>query len=345
MGLSHETVPEIYGFPGFEFHDPIQVPFQNSLNSPLTSGWPSFVSCAGSLHLHPGTATILDDVRAMFDAIQSLPDNPSPEELSQVAAIAQWVYTRLGELPDNVLMRPSLQSRSSPKEVSSGATSPSNTNGGDSPRGQQGSSPESNSSPSSKSKSQQHSSPAKTEIIDRGTPPSEFPDPVYRMVRMTAIIYCRAILSRVPISMVCSDNEFIQIWLLTWRVPMASRRAIIGIFAWVILLLAPSCHNKAPARFVKTLAVNSLMSIAVENWHFAMEIADRSLRLQKWLKGSSTHSGMVFGGEGIIEKHGFAQKEVLGNIANVHRGNDVEEEEEEEGDEHVESYDENSMVR
>jgi hypothetical protein len=317
MALAHETTTEIYGHPGFEFTDSVTNPFQNSLNTPVTSAWPSFAECASSLRLHPCTTAILDDVRAMFNAILSLPSTPTYAQISHALAVAQWAQDHIAQLPENISM-------SVYRGPTSGTASPSSSNRGASPR--------ETTSPTDGSKGQQHQhpSPSKTETIDRGTPPSEVPDPVYRMVRMTAIIYCRAILTRVPLSMICSDNEFLQIWILSWRIPMASRRSLIGIFTWVLLALAPSCHNKAQARFIKTLVVNAFMTIAVENWHFALEFADGSLKLQEWLKGASRVSRVVTGGEGIIEKHGFAQREVLQNIAHVHRGDDNEGDEQDE---------------
>lgn len=323
MALCHETAPEMYGTPGFEFHDPVMVPFQASLNSPLTFSWPTFASCAGSLYLHPGTAMILDDVRTLFQAVVALPDDATPEQTAQVMGVAQWVYTRIGELPDNVLMRPAAVSSSS---STASTSSPPRDN----------SSPESGTATASKQQQQQQQqhtiSPSKTESIDRSPPPpSELSDPVYRMVRMTAVIYCRAVLSRVPTSMVCSDSEFIQIWLLAWRVPMASRRSIVGIFTWVQLVIAPSCHAKAPARFIKTMVVNALMTVAVENWHLAIETVEGALKLQRWLGGGGGGGGgsggevkrkTISGGEEIIDKYGFAQKEVLKNISKVHLGDD-----------------------
>lgn len=318
MALCHETPTEIYGHPGFEFTDIVNNPFQNSLNTPVTSAWPSFADCATSLRLHPCTAAILDDVRAMFNAILSLPSTATYAQISHALAVAQWAQDHIAELPDNVTIG---QAQRTPRSMASGTTSPSNTNGGGSPQG--------TSSPTSGKG--QHSSPSKTETIDRGTPPSDAPDPVYRMVRMTAIIYCRAILNRVPLGMMCSDNEFLQLWILLWRVPMASRRSLVGVFAWVLLAIAPSCHNKAQGRFVKTLLVNSFMTIAVENWHFALEFADGSLKLKEWLKTTSRTTGCVSGGEAVVEQYGFAQREVLQNIAHVHRGDDNEADEQDAG--------------
>lgn len=335
MALSHEAQPDIYGRTGFEFTDPIMVPFQMSLNSPLTTGWPSFTSCSSSLRLHPCTAVILDDVRTMVEAVLALPPDASPEQLQHASSVASWVYGRIGELPENVPMYQLQQARGSPQEASSSDTSspPNTTESNMSPQGGSSKfrSPQSTTARRvsvATSNKTQGLSPARTEMIDRGSPPTEIPDPVYRMVRMVATIYCRAILSRAPTSMVCSAGELLQIWGLSWRIPMASRTSILGIYLWTMLSIAPSCHSSAPARFIKTLFVNGFLTAAVENWHVAIAMADSALKLQRWLKGSATSRSLVFGGEGAIEKHGFAVKEVLQNIASVHKADGPQDDDE-----------------
>ena len=324
MALGHEAQPEIFGRPGFEFEDPIMVPFQVSLNSPLVTGWPSFASCAASLKIHPFTALILDDVRTMMQTVLALPPDATPEQLQHVASVASWVYGRIGELPDNVALYQSPRPGASPADASSDTTSPPNSV--DSTRSPNGRST-SAASPESTGASRTASVVIKAEAsstprIARGSPPADVPDPVYRMVRMAATIYCRAVLSRAPTSMVCSASEVLQVWGMTWRIPMNSRTTILGIYLWTLLAVAPSCHDMAPARFIKTFLVNGLLTAAVENWHVSIAAADAALRLQRWLRGSATTKRFVFGGETSIEKHGFAVKEVLENISTVHKGHD-----------------------
>lgn len=332
MGLGHEAQPDIYGHPGFEFNDPIMVPFQLSLNSPLTTGWPTFASCTASLQLHPCTAMILDDVRTMMETVLALPPEATVEQLQHASAVASWVYGRIGELPDNV---PLYQSQPLRVSVADGSSDIASPNSNDSGKSSKETSPNTTSPATANSRTKstpnngQGLSPSKTEVIDRGSPPSDATDPVYRMVRMTATIYCRAVLSRVPTSMVCSDGEVLQIWGLTWRIPMASRTTILGIYLWTLLAIAPSCHAMAPARFIKTLFVNGFLTAAVENWHVSIAAADSALKLQRWLKGSSTTKGLIFGGESSVKKHGFAVKEVLQNIATVHRPDNPQQDEEE----------------
>lgn len=338
MGLAHETQPEMYGHPGFEFEDPIMVPFQLPLNSPLTTGWPSFGSCATSLHLHPCTAIILDHVRTMMETVLALPPDPTPEQLQHVSAVASWVHGRIGELPDNVPLYQPHQTKAPNAYTSSDTPSPPSTS--ESAKSSKGRSPKTTSSASTTASVRSsgaskggESSPSKTESIDRASPPVDIPDTFYRMVRMTAIIYTRAVVSGVPTSLVCSDGELLQIWGLLWRIPLASRTTILGIFLWTLLAIAPSCHALPPGRFIRSFFVCGFLTAAVENWHVAIAMADAALKLQRWLQGSASAKGLVFGGETLIEKHGFAMKEALQNISTVHKGdNDREGEDDDDGD-------------
>ena len=335
MALAHETAPEMYGLPGFEFNDPVMVPFQLPLNSPLTLGWPSFASSAASLRLHPCTAKILDDSRAVIEAALALPEDATSEQLELVTATAAWALREISGLPENVpLYRSQQQHKGLTSEVDSDTSSPP-TADEESVRAAKsnrtGTSPQSvissiNDTASTKGKNPVGSSP-KTETVERNAEPPLNPDPVYRMVRLSATVYCRAILLRQPTSKVLSTAEFFQIWSASWQCPMVTRTSLLGIFLWSMLILAPNCHDKAPARFVKSLVVGGFLTGAVDNWHVTLDAAEAALRLQRWLKATSTFKGTIIGGEKAIEKYGFAVKDVLKNIQTIHKSYDDEDEE------------------
>jgi hypothetical protein len=323
MALSHETEPEMYGQPGFEYEDTHQVPFRLSFNSPLNPGWPSFASCAASLSLHPYTAAILDDARALFEAVLALPEGATNEQFAHAQVVGGKVYERVGVMPDNVALQPSQVFRSSPpRDTASDSSSP--------PDGQKGS-PSSDTGVGSPNSSQpgKEPSPAKSNWTDRSSPPADIPDPLYRLVRCVTVIYCRAVRSRVSTSMVCSPGEVHSIWALVWRISLSARRAVVGIYAWAIMAIIPSSHDYAPARFLKTLIVNGFLTIAASNWHVAIDALNAALKFQKVLKGYNTSAGIVSGGEKVVQKHGFAVKEVLQNIATVHRPSQEPESDEE----------------
>ncbi|KAK7409324.1 hypothetical protein QQX98_008503 [Neonectria punicea] len=290
MALAHETEPSIYGFPGFEFTDPIMIPFHTALNTPLISGWPSFAGCANSLQLHPSTAMILDDVRYLIETVISLPEEPTVEELQQVVTTAGLISDRIADMPTDTPARENPNSRNN-----SAATTPKST--------QDGQSPESCRS-------------------DKSSPSVELPDLMYRCVRMTAMIYCRAILNRTPTSAICTEMDFLMIWQAVWQVSLPTWKATIGLFVWVMLAIVPSCHKTGPARFIKTLMVAGFMTIGVDNWHIVMDLTRTAFTLQRWL-AAGRHSQEdgdekgLSGGESIVDKYGFALPDVLPDAAVV----------------------------
>ncbi|KAF7563212.1 hypothetical protein G7046_g928 [Stylonectria norvegica] len=279
MALAHEIEPSIYGHVGYEFEDPIMMPFHIALNTPLIFAWPTFTGCANSLQLHPSTAMILDDMRYLFETVLSLPEEETIEDLQKMVTAAGWISDRIAELPEDT-----------PRHTPDGSSPPAD-------------SPESYRSPRS----------------DKSSPSIELPDLMYRCVRMTAMVYCRAILNRTPISAMCSEMDFLKIWGAAWQVGLPTWKATIGIFVWVMLAIVPGCHSSGPARFVKTLMVAGFMTVGVDNWHIAMDVTKTAFKLQKWLAGGvKAHQGVLekglSGGESVVDKYGFAIKDALPDI-------------------------------
>ncbi|RSL89902.1 hypothetical protein CEP51_001021 [Fusarium floridanum] len=278
MALAHEIDPCIYGHPGFTFQDPILVPFKTALNTPLIFGWPTFQGCSNSLQLHPSTAQILDDMRYLFDVVLSLPEYPSATELDNVVTTAGWVQDRISDLPDDAPSRRSTPSRSS--SVESPGKSPGSARS------------------------------------DKSSPPVELPDMMYRVVRLTSLIWVRSILNRSPTSTMCSERDVMVIWGSVWQAGLPCWQAVVGIFVWIILALVPSCHKTPAGRFMKTLMVSTFMSIGVDNWHIAMDITRTAFKLQRWLAGGRINAGEkgLSGGETVVDKYGFVMKEILPEI-------------------------------
>ncbi|KAM5353637.1 hypothetical protein ACJ41O_000287 [Fusarium nematophilum] len=289
MALAHEIDPCIYGLHGYEFHDPIMVPFKTALNTPLIFNWPTFQGCSSSLQLHPCTAQILDDMRYLFEVVLSLPEFPSTEDLQKVVTSAGWVQDRISELPADT------PSRRSPGSVGASRSG----------------------SVDSSTKSAQDASSPGSARSDKSSPPVELPDLMYRVVRSTALIWCKAILNRSPTSTMCSERDIMVIWGAVWGAGLPTWKAVVGVFIWIMLALVPSCHKTPAGRFMKTLMVSTLMSIAVDNWHIAMDITRTAFRLQRWLAGGSTfdrnEKGLT-GGETVVDKYGFVMKEILPEI-------------------------------
>lgn len=261
------------------------VPLQTSLNCPLSANGPTFASCATSMQLHPCTTIILDDMRALIDSILSgLNNELELADPERSAATASMIHRRLESMPADVYSYDESPSRQ-PSEDRTTEGTPSQTTCSDSPTDP-----------------------------DSGSAPTGKPDPVYRWVRMTASIYCRAILHRRPISAVCSEEEVTAIWHSTWKLQGAKWRTSVGVTLWVFLALAPSCHPLAQARFIKTFVIMSLSTIGFDNWHVMIEVSRRMLMLQTYLREGLSRGMAIYGGEKSIDRHGFAVKEWMPNM-------------------------------
>jgi hypothetical protein len=158
---------------------------------------------------------------------------------------------------------------------------------------------------------------------------------MYRCIRVTASIYYRAIIARVPTSQILSETDFLKLWELVWEVSVPYWKTAVGVFIWVMAAAVPSCHTAPPARMIKTLSVVGWMTMGLENWHVAISAANTALSLQRWLRGDqynySQDDGMDYqygpsGGENVVEKHGFILREanIPEVVANVRCNDDHE---------------------
>ncbi|GKT50908.1 uncharacterized protein ColSpa_11089 [Colletotrichum spaethianum] len=292
---------------------------------------PSFADCTASLGMHPATASILDNVRYLFGAVEAVyaaanetstststamgtttTPTPTPTPTSiQASRKAQltgkYMHEHISGLHPTI---PGGQQDQSPEvsarrtgsplnnsnyyaavadeaSVRSGSISSTGTAGrgsvgtGRSPSGPASDSITTPEWPQTQDPSDSPKSPRSMQHLHHHLQQS--PDFMYQVIRMTAIIYTRAIATGTPLSGACTESEFLQIWTTTWRVPLSTWNAAVGVFHWIMLAIAPACHRSPHARFVKNMTTISLLTLGVENWAMAMGAARAGLRLQHWL--------------------------------------------------------------
>lgn len=273
MALAHEITPSIYGNPEFPFHDPRRTPIKTAYNTPLLCHWQSFRECSNSLQLHPSTADILDIVRSLFSAVLSLPRDPSSEQIQTVIVTATRFYNKISDLPESTpyLRKPDDSSRSSSVETPDSSPRSSRT--------------------------------------DKSSSPYNLPDMMYSVVRKVALIYCKAISTRSPISSACSESDINMIWPAIWQWGMPAWKSVLGIFTWIMIALCTNCHKIRYGRLIKTLTVSTMMSLGMDDWHLYFDIARTAFRIQRWLAegedGGTTKQ--LIGGQSVVDQYdGFA---------------------------------------
>ncbi|KAL7920341.1 hypothetical protein ACQKWADRAFT_298742 [Trichoderma austrokoningii] len=334
IAIAHDIEPDIYGQPGFEFQDDFMVPYQTAFNSPFLSGWPMFIDPASALKLHRSSAQILDDVRSVIQMVQSLPPSPTAQELLRVKEAALWALGKLDQMPENI-----------PLYEHDDGTGRGAEEGDDvqwETTGYEGAA----TSPASTSSDYDSSSPRSNETASiSGSPPAPADetanarlartknDAMYRCIRVTASIYYRAIIARVPTSQILGETDFLKLWELVWEVSVPYWKMAVGVFIWVMAAAVPSCHSSPPARMIKTLSVVGWMTMGLENWHVAISAANTALGLQRWLRGDQYFQDDEMdyqygpsGGENVVEKHGFILREasIPEVVANVRCNDDHE---------------------
>ncbi|KAI8310832.1 hypothetical protein K4K59_007959 [Colletotrichum sp. SAR11_240] len=248
----------------YAFADPIKdvplrmthsAPFVCSLSSVGTL--PSYAECSQSLGIHRATASILDNVRFLFKAVEAASGGPGrspPEPGYDSTTTPEWASA-----PD---------ASDSPTSPKSTATAPHLHH-------------------HHRQQQQQHNS-----------------DYMYQAIRATAIVYSRSIMNRTPLSVACTQPEFLQIWATVWRVPLSAWNSSVGTFHWIMLAIAPACHTTPHGRFVKNMLMVSTLALGVDNWAVAIGAAKAGLKLQHWLKGQDAETESEEGAEDDGEGQG-----------------------------------------
>ncbi|MBE3044493.1 hypothetical protein IMZ48_18380 [Candidatus Bathyarchaeota archaeon] len=325
IAVAHETKPFLGNGIGFDFEDRRAVPYQVSHNTPLVNNLPAFSTSAEALGLHPTAAWILDNVRFITNAVLSLPEDASPEQLKKIAETSNWIYEQISSLPAD-----SPEGRVVDESNLNFPANVINADGAAVPLPDRAAAAEHALNPGSRNAPEPHTEwgareSAVAEIIlnpgSKNIPephtewgaiessphreqtdntaltrpqfssPSEFqdvalrPDFIYRVIRVAALVTVRAIRDRRPLSAVCTVEEFLQIWTTSWRVPLTTWRGMIGIFNWATVSIVPLSHGGAHERFARTMFMISMVSRAVEDWGVFMAASTAAMRLQSWLSG------------------------------------------------------------
>jgi len=324
IASAHEIKPSLQDGPDFEFDDPVQVNFRLTHNTPFLSTLASFASCAQPLGLLNATASILDDVRFIISAVMTLSPDPSSQDVHKVTSTAKWMLERIQKL-DAESLEPNLgqtegedvatRNASAGSILAEASSRKSSTSEG-SHESATSRTPAARRQSATADTADTVATTATTTASTASTPSSRSstsPPPadlgranhMFRVVRLAAIILLRAILNRQPLSKTCTPSEFLEVWLLSWRVPLTVWRSAVGIFNWIMFTIIPASHGGPHERFVRTMWMISVVSRAVENWHVTVESAQVGLRLHRWLAGKNLEGRGPEAGGGVVAKFGY----------------------------------------
>jgi hypothetical protein len=114
---------------------------------------------------------------------------------------------------------------------------------------------------------------------------SNLSDPIYEALRLTALIYGAAILSRQPLSVSSTAAQFQELGEKTWHTPLTRWKKMPGILLWIILVACPCpADNKLHKKFLKMIIATVAMHIGVEHHEVAVTCMRSFLGVQRWIE-------------------------------------------------------------
>ncbi len=271
-----------------------------------------FSSCTAVLGLHAATAWILDEMAFLINAVLALASDAPDDEIQKVQATAKWIHSRIEQLPADSPNAPSRShgsttSRSSPESEDDSAAGvdffdPIVPQAADEPAEQPPPRPHSllPRYPELEATRRLAPAPASTPALASSaiSAPGPGADYLYRAVRLSGMLWARAIHTRQPLSAICSAADALPIFAACWRIPLAGWRRVMGIFVFIVMILIPTANKagddgpikvRVHTRFAKSILQIGLMQASIESWPLCREMTNRALGLQKWLREGPRH--------------------------------------------------------
>ena len=133
-----------------------------------------------------------------------------------------------------------------------------------------------------------------SDMPDGSQSPLLVQDFIYKSCRIAALVYCNAIVSRIPLSKACSLTDLNQLWAIMWQVKLSRWKQIPGIFLFIMLATAPAAQHTPHGRFLKNMMKATALSMMLDSW----DVVDLSMytyvNLHRWLRrGSEVALGSI----------------------------------------------------
>lgn len=115
---------------------------------------------------------------------------------------------------------------------------------------------------------------------------------VYECVRITSLVYCRAIISKLPFSIACRQEDFEGVFAAIGRVPLSRWKNISGIWCWILLALNPRARNLKDGILLRSLLKICAFALAQREWQLLVNLMEASMALQRWIRETSDSPGV-----------------------------------------------------
>jgi hypothetical protein len=188
------------------------------MSTPLLKSQDKFSSVAVELKIADETASILDDMRFLIQAvIKQVHREPTALETLKLAKTSSWIRNRISKLPETTSGHPLAN------------------------------------------------------------------DFLYKSCRIAALIYCKAIVERIPLSQACTLQDLNHLWVNMWRITLTRWKEIPGVFLFVILSANQAGQTTPHGRLLKSMFKASSSYMALDHWNIVDGALMSYMKLQKCL--------------------------------------------------------------
>jgi hypothetical protein len=105
-----------------------------------------------------------------------------------------------------------------------------------------------------------------------------------RAVRLSSVLYCRAIQARQPFSQNIGEQDVADLINAVWSVPLEKWNDTLGKLISVLAVILPTAKHMPQCYTTRTMMMSAVVQIALTDWSAAARVLSRTVRLQTWLR-------------------------------------------------------------
>ncbi len=107
---------------------------------------------------------------------------------------------------------------------------------------------------------------------------------IHECCLLTAIVYCKAIISYVPFSVACTPDELDKIYSTMNLVPIKRWMQISGVWLWMLCVVNPAARYRFEGLRLRMFLKNCTSALGLIDWQILVNCMERFLSVQLWIR-------------------------------------------------------------
>lgn len=107
---------------------------------------------------------------------------------------------------------------------------------------------------------------------------------IYECCRLTAVIYCRAILTYTPFSLACQPGDLDKLYLGMGLVPCTYWKKICGTWLWMLCAINPAARYRYEGLRLRMFLKNCTSALGLIDWQILVNTMEGFLSVQRWIR-------------------------------------------------------------